>query len=154
MKCEVSTGVQEVETDVLVIGGGGAGLAAAVSAAEAGGRVIVAEKCNRLGGTSGLSIGSITACCTSYQIRQGIVDSPEALFEDMKKFNGEFDQYDVGPKIFSLALFRLYCGRDCLRLYPRLRERRSGYHFEGRYPGRSSKDSSEARNAHSGGKAL
>lgn len=91
---EGSTGVQEVETDVLVIGGGGAGLAAAVSAAEAGAQVIVAEKCNRLGGTSGLSIGSITACCTSYQVHQGIVDSPEALFEDMKKFNGEFDPYD------------------------------------------------------------
>jgi fumarate reductase flavoprotein subunit len=84
----------EFETDVLVIGGGGTGLAAAVSAAEAGAQVIVAEKGNRLGGTTGLSIGSITACCTSYQGRQGIVDSPEALFEDMKKFNGEFDPYD------------------------------------------------------------
>ncbi len=91
---ELSTGIQKVETDVLVIGSGGAGLAAAVSAAEAGARVIVAEKCNVLGGTSGLSIGSITACCTSYQARQGIVDSPEALFEDIKKFNGEFDRYD------------------------------------------------------------
>jgi succinate dehydrogenase/fumarate reductase flavoprotein subunit len=83
-----------LETDVLVLGGGGTGLAAAVSAAEQGARVILAEKCSAPGGTTGLSIGSITACCTSYQARQGIIDSPEALFEDMRTFNGELDQYD------------------------------------------------------------
>ncbi|HUL31002.1 MAG TPA: FAD-dependent oxidoreductase [Thermodesulfobacteriota bacterium] len=94
MTREISTHAHEVETDVLVIGGGGTGLAAAVSAAEEGAEVTVAEKCSALGGTTGLSIGSITACCTSYQARQGIVDSPEALFEDMKKFNGELDRYD------------------------------------------------------------
>jgi fumarate reductase flavoprotein subunit len=94
MTRQTSTDSLEIETDVLVIGGGGAGLAAAVSAAEEGANVIVAEKCSSLGGTTGLSIGSITACCTSYQARQGITDSPEALFEDMKKFNGELDPYD------------------------------------------------------------
>jgi len=88
------TDSHEMETDVLVIGGGGTGLAAAVSAAEEGAKVIVAEKCSSPGGTTGLSVGSITACCTSYQARQGILDSPEALFEDMKKLNGELDQFD------------------------------------------------------------
>jgi fumarate reductase flavoprotein subunit len=92
MTRESSTDSHEVETDVLVIGGGGTGLAAAVSATEEGAKVIVAEKCSSLGGTTGLSIGSITACCTPYQARQGIIDSPEALFQDMKKFNGELDQ--------------------------------------------------------------
>ncbi len=94
MAQQILTDSQELETDVLVIGGGGAGLAAAVSAAEEGAKVIVAEKCNSLGGTTGLSIGSITACGTSYQARQGIIDSPEALFEDIKKFNGDLDQYN------------------------------------------------------------
>lgn len=79
---------------MLILGGGGTGLAAAVSAAEQGARVIVAEKCDALGGTTALSIGSITACCTSYQARKGIVDSPEALFEDIGQFNGELDRYD------------------------------------------------------------
>ena len=91
---QFSADSQAVETDVLVLGGGGTGLAAAVSAAEHGAQVIVAEKCNALGGTTGLSIGSITACCTSYQASQGIIDSPETFFEDMKTFNGELDQYD------------------------------------------------------------
>jgi fumarate reductase flavoprotein subunit len=94
MTRQISNDSLEMETDVLVIGGGGTGLAAAVSAAEEGAEVIVAEKCSSPGGTTGLSIGSITACCTSYQARQGIIDSPEALFEDMKKFNRELDQYD------------------------------------------------------------
>ena len=94
MTQKIPTDSRDLETDILVIGGGGTGLAAAVSAAEEGAQVIVAEKCTSLGGTTGLSIGSITACCTSYQARQGIQDSPEALFEDVKKFNGELDQYD------------------------------------------------------------
>ena len=94
MKSQFLTNPREMEVDVLVIGGGGTGLAAAVSAAEEGAKVIVAEKCNSLGGTTALSIGSITACGTPYQARQGIIDSPEALFEDMKKFNGELDRYD------------------------------------------------------------
>jgi fumarate reductase flavoprotein subunit len=89
-----SNGCETIETDVLVLGGGGTGMAAAVSAAEQGARVILAEKCSSLGGTTGLSIGSITACCTSYQARKGINDSPEALYEDMATFNGELDQYD------------------------------------------------------------
>ncbi len=94
MTRQISMSSNEMETDVLVIGGGGTGLAAALSAAEEGAKVIVAEKCNSPGGTTGLSVGSITACCTSYQARQGILDSPEALFEDMKKLNGELDQFD------------------------------------------------------------
>jgi fumarate reductase flavoprotein subunit len=87
-------GMSEMSTDVLVIGGGGTGLAAALSAAEQGAKVILAEKCNGLGGTTALSIGSITACGTTYQARRGIVDSQEAFFEDIIKFNGELDQYD------------------------------------------------------------
>jgi len=55
MTRENSTDSHQVETDVLVIGGGGTGLAAAVSAAEEGAKVIVAEKCNSPGGTTGLS---------------------------------------------------------------------------------------------------
>ena len=87
MAAQSSADFREDATDVLVIGAGGTGLAAAVSAAEHGAEVLVTEKCSAPGGTTGLSIGSITACCTSYQERQGIADSPEALFEDMSTFN-------------------------------------------------------------------
>jgi succinate dehydrogenase/fumarate reductase flavoprotein subunit len=88
------TTARELEVNVLVLGGGGTGLAAAISAADQGAKVLVAEKTNRLGGTTALSIGSITACCTSYQRRQGITDSPEAFCEDLAKFNKELDIYE------------------------------------------------------------
>ena len=57
----VEVAVREDETtDVLVIGGGGAGLAAAVSAREAGANVILVEKLPFLGGCSAMSGGVIT----------------------------------------------------------------------------------------------
>ncbi len=73
--------------DVLVIGGGGAGLAAAIEAAAARARVILVEKNPRPGGTTALSVGSITATRTPHQLRQGIQDSPAEHAEDLAKIN-------------------------------------------------------------------
>ncbi len=72
---------------VLVIGGGGSGLAAAVSAATEGSRVTLLEKGDRLGGSTGLSVGSLTAAGTRHQRRVGIRDSWDALLEDMYRFS-------------------------------------------------------------------
>ena len=47
--------------DVIVIGAGGSGLAAACSAAQRGGRVLVLEKQPQPGGTTGIAVGSFTA---------------------------------------------------------------------------------------------
>ena len=49
------------DIDVIVLGGGGAGLAAAVEAAQLGSRVVVLERRETLGGKTALSIGSFTA---------------------------------------------------------------------------------------------
>ncbi|MEF9876005.1 MAG: FAD-dependent oxidoreductase, partial [Gordonibacter sp.] len=49
------------ETDVLVIGGGGAGICAALSAAEQGAQVVLCEKTSVLGGATMLSSGKIPA---------------------------------------------------------------------------------------------
>jgi succinate dehydrogenase/fumarate reductase flavoprotein subunit len=73
--------------DVLVIGAGGAGLAAAIEAASTGARVIVLEKNPRPGGTTSLSVGSITATQTPHQLRHGIPDSPAQHAEDLAKIN-------------------------------------------------------------------
>ncbi|OWT54814.1 FAD-dependent oxidoreductase [Candidimonas nitroreducens] len=69
--------------DVLVIGGGGAGLAAAITAAEAGRSVLLLEKGERLGGSTGWSIGSITAAGTPDQRAAGIQDSWKDHLADM-----------------------------------------------------------------------
>lgn len=74
------------ETDVIVIGAGGSGLAAAVSAAEEGLAVVVLEKRPEPGGTTGIAVGSFTGCCTPQQRRAGIDDDPGAHNEDAGKF--------------------------------------------------------------------
>lgn len=83
---------QEVITvDVLVVGGGGSGLAAAIAAASAGASTLLIEKNPRLGGTTGLSVGSITATGTLWQKARGIVDTPDEHFADMSLFLGDLD---------------------------------------------------------------
>ncbi|MGP6169961.1 FAD-dependent oxidoreductase [Microbacterium sp. A204] len=78
-----------VTTDVLVIGGGGSGLTAAISAATSGAKSIVLEKCARPGGSTGMSVGSFTAANTAYQYRAGVNDSIDLFIEDMKVANGK-----------------------------------------------------------------
>jgi succinate dehydrogenase/fumarate reductase flavoprotein subunit len=90
-----------LNADVIVVGGGGSGLAAAISAAESKARVVLLEKNTHLGGTTRLSIGSITATRTALQKKAGIQDSPDEHFEDMAKFAGE-----LAPKD-NLALRRV-----------------------------------------------
>ncbi|MDA0709354.1 MAG: FAD-dependent oxidoreductase [bacterium] len=75
-----------LETDVIVVGGGGTGLAAAVSSAESGASVVLLEKMPELGGTTGIAIGSYTAACSSLQKAAGIVDNATWHNEDMAQF--------------------------------------------------------------------
>ena len=74
------------EYDVIVVGGGGSGLAAGLSAAEHGASVLVLEKQDCLGGTTGIAIGSFTASNTVIQRAAGIDDDPDQHEEDAGKF--------------------------------------------------------------------
>ncbi|MEU1951755.1 FAD-dependent oxidoreductase [Nocardia rhamnosiphila] len=73
--------------DVIVIGGGGAGLAAAVSAAEDGASVLLFESERELGGSTQLSAGLFTAAGTSVQRALGIEDSAEKFFQHYMDLN-------------------------------------------------------------------
>jgi ribulose 1,5-bisphosphate synthetase/thiazole synthase len=64
------------EYDVIVIGSGFAGLAAAISAAENGAKVAVLEKMQVAGGNSSRSGGMMAIPGSSVQKEQGIEDSP------------------------------------------------------------------------------
>jgi fumarate reductase flavoprotein subunit len=74
--------------DVVVVGGGGAGLMSALAAARHGRSVLLLEKGPRLGGTTALSVGTICATSTRLQREAGIDDSPDAHFADLDKFVG------------------------------------------------------------------
>jgi fumarate reductase flavoprotein subunit len=74
--------------DVVVVGGGGAGLAAAIEARRLGRDVVLIEKNPKLGGSTGWSIGSVTATATPHQIASGIKDGPDGHYEDMPGFAG------------------------------------------------------------------
>lgn len=72
-------------TDVLVIGSGFAGLAAAIEAHNNGSSVIILEKMNAPGGNSIISDGGIAAAGTEMQEKLAIKDSPELMYQDMLK---------------------------------------------------------------------
>ena len=80
--------------DVIVVGGGGSGLAAALEARATGRDVVLLEKNPQLGGSTAWSIGSVTASQTPHQAHKGIVDNPQDHWRDMAGFNGDLDARD------------------------------------------------------------
>ena len=82
-----ASGPSRVDADVVVIGGGGSGLAAAIEAASLGRRAVLIERNEKLGGSTAKSIGSFTATNTPHQLRKGIRDCPDDHFEDMARFS-------------------------------------------------------------------
>ena len=81
--------------DVIVVGGGGAGMSAALTANAAGARVLIAEADSELGGSTALSGGAIYAAGTSVQRAAGIEDTADAMFEYYMTIN----QYRVEPSL-------------------------------------------------------
>ncbi|UPK38841.1 FAD-dependent oxidoreductase [Bradyrhizobium sp. 186] len=101
----------ETTISVLVIGGGAAGLCAALAAHEAGAEVAIFERDPLPRGSTALSAGLIPAAETRFQKLHGIVDTPELFAGDIrKKAHGEADDAIVdlvtaqsGPTVEWLA---------------------------------------------------
>jgi fumarate reductase flavoprotein subunit len=81
----------DTEVDVLVVGAGGAGLAAAIAAHDAGAVVAITEKLDRVGGNTALSTGSLPGAGTRFQRAAGIEDSPERMVADLRGLSGSHD---------------------------------------------------------------
>ena len=73
------------EADIIIVGSGFAGLAAAIEAKMAGCSVVILEKMKGYGGNSTISDGVIGAAATPMQADSEIVDSAELMYEDMLK---------------------------------------------------------------------
>jgi flavocytochrome c len=71
--------------DVVVVGSGFAGLAAALEAHDAGASVKIIEKMDKPGGNSWINGGQVATAGSALQKKQGIVDTPELMFSDMMK---------------------------------------------------------------------
>lgn len=95
----------DAEIDVVVVGAGACGFAAALSAAEGGCRVLLLEKWNKPGGNTALSSGFIPAAGTRLQREAGVEDSPELMAEDILRKNG----YKSDPEL-TLHLCRESAG--------------------------------------------
>ncbi len=78
---EKETTDETVDTDVLVIGSGAAGLMAANEAASAGADVVIIEKLPRTGGATRTSSGMVVAGGTELQEEAGIEDSTQNLID-------------------------------------------------------------------------
>jgi fumarate reductase flavoprotein subunit len=75
------------DCDVLVVGGGGAGMAAAIEAADQGASVVVLEAGRRPGGSTALSGGVFYAAGTSIQRAAGVTDDVERMYNYYMTFN-------------------------------------------------------------------
>ncbi|MBF8377750.1 NAD(P)/FAD-dependent oxidoreductase [Alicyclobacillus mali] len=79
-------------TDVLVIGGGPAGLMAAIAAREAGARVLLVEKGDRLGRKLAISGGgrcNVTNAKPLPELMQHVLGNPKFLYSSFHRFGNE-----------------------------------------------------------------
>lgn len=74
---------ETLETEVLVLGGGGAGITSALTASENGSKVILTEKIGYLGGATIISGGIVPAANTRQQQEAGIVDNNDLFARDI-----------------------------------------------------------------------
>lgn len=76
---------KDITTDVVVIGGGGAGLTASITAKENGSNVVLVEKAAILGGNTNYATGGLNAANTSVQKGKNIEDSADKFIADTMK---------------------------------------------------------------------
>lgn len=90
----VSTEVQTIETEIVIIGGGGSGMGAALTASEQGAKVVLLEKMPFLGGAMAISGGSVVGPTSDYQQAEGIEDSADLFYEDLL-LNGHINDEQI-----------------------------------------------------------
>jgi succinate dehydrogenase/fumarate reductase flavoprotein subunit len=135
-------GRPQIETDVVVIGTGGAGMTAALAASQAGAKVVIVEKSDKAGGTTAVSGGVLWIPTNHHMRAAGIGDSrAEALAYVRRLADGRSDErlieafLDEGPAMLKFIEEVTPVRFTALPRYP-------DYHpeFEGAKPGGRSLD--------------
>lgn len=72
-----------IDTDIVVVGAGGAGLTASLSALQNGAKVVLLEKMSFVGGASSMAGAGTTATGSKWLAEDGVEDSPEKLKADL-----------------------------------------------------------------------
>ncbi|MCS3424423.1 fumarate reductase flavoprotein subunit [Rahnella sp. BIGb0603] len=85
--------------DVVVVGSGGAGLAAAIQACDEGAKVLIVEKMSTIGGNTIKASVGMNAAETRFQKLKGIEDSKELFYQETLK-GGQFKNNTVLLKEF------------------------------------------------------
>lgn len=75
----------EESADVIVVGAGGAGMTAAITAHDKGASVIIVEKAGVAGGNTNFSSSGMNASETKFQKEQGIKDSNQLFIDETMK---------------------------------------------------------------------
>jgi fumarate reductase flavoprotein subunit len=89
-----NTNVENIQTDIVIIGAGGTGLAAAVAAAEKGAKVVILEKANAPGGNSARAVGFFAAESPAQERLR--IDAPrDVLF----KMAMDYSHWKINPRI-------------------------------------------------------
>src|SRR5262245_56478130 len=76
------------ETDIAIIGAGGAGVAAGIEARDAGARAIAFDMHTEPGGAAAISGGGCLIVGSPLQKSQGISDTPDLAFNDWMAWGG------------------------------------------------------------------
>lgn len=125
----------EMSFPVVVVGGGGTGLSAALAASDRGAEVLVVERDSTPLGSTAMSTGLIPAAGTPEQAAAGIHDTPARFVADiMAKTKGRMDPFyaqvladesaetiawlrDIHAVPLTLAEGWLYPGHSAMRMY-------------------------------------
>lgn len=107
--------MDNIKTDILVVGAGVAGIAAALSSARNGKKVILAEQLSYVGGL--ITGGLVTLFCGMEGNEDGVIQD---VIKELKKYNGVSYTKDgpiVNPEIFKIAIEGMLIDKGIKILY-------------------------------------
>lgn len=107
--------MKNIKADILVVGAGAAGIAAALSSAQRGINVILAEQLNYVGGL--ITGGLVTLFCGMEGNKDGVIQD---IIDELNKHNGiSYIENDpiVNPEIFKIVVERMLADKNIKILY-------------------------------------